>query len=393
MKTLQQVEPRTPISIVPTNLAVSGSYYLVTNLPGVAASDGITISANDVDLDLNGFVLAGAPGSGTGISVPAFQTNLVVRNGKIRGWGSLGVLANSVNSRFENLHISGNSGTGLQVGSGSLVTGCELQNNGAGIFTGTDSMVKDCIAQSTGTGIITGDASTVSVCIAAGNLYPGISTGNGCTIKECTARANNPGIYTGDGCTLIGCSAINNSSNGISTGFGCTVRDCTVRNSAANGMVLSSGCTISGCTAYLNGSDGINTLQGCTVTSCTAYANTGNGITSGAYCTVERCTVHSNTGDGIRHSADCRIADNAASSGAGSGAGIRVLTSFSRIDGNVVNQNTVGIRADAGPNLIVRNLVRGNTTNYVFGTLEDLGATNANFDLSKETNAWRNFNN
>src|SRR5258708_24855133 len=86
MKTLQQVEPRTPISIVPTNLAVSGSYYLVTNLPGVAASDGITISANDVDLDLNGFVLAGAPGSGTGISVPAFQTNLGVRHGQIRGW-------------------------------------------------------------------------------------------------------------------------------------------------------------------------------------------------------------------------------------------------------------------------------------------------------------------
>src|SRR5260370_272164 len=40
MKTLTQIEPRTPINSVPFNLALPGSYYLVTNLTGVAAADG-----------------------------------------------------------------------------------------------------------------------------------------------------------------------------------------------------------------------------------------------------------------------------------------------------------------------------------------------------------------
>src|SRR5437868_8408613 len=71
MKTLQQVEPRTPISTLPFTISASGSYYLTTNLTGVAGSDGITISASDVTLDLKGFTMTGAGGGGTdaGISL------------------------------------------------------------------------------------------------------------------------------------------------------------------------------------------------------------------------------------------------------------------------------------------------------------------------------------
>src|SRR5690242_13345282 len=48
MKTLQQVEPRTPISLVPITITNAGSYYLVTNLTAISGFSGITIAASGV---------------------------------------------------------------------------------------------------------------------------------------------------------------------------------------------------------------------------------------------------------------------------------------------------------------------------------------------------------
>ena len=69
MKTLGQIEPRTPISTLPFTIAESGSYYLTKNLTGAAATDGLIVQADNVAVDLNGFTLAGAPNSKSGILV------------------------------------------------------------------------------------------------------------------------------------------------------------------------------------------------------------------------------------------------------------------------------------------------------------------------------------
>src|SRR5688572_21135329 len=63
MKTLEQIEPRTPISSIPFTITQPGSYYVTRNLTMVGTSDGITIQSNNVTLDLGGFTLDGA---GTG---------------------------------------------------------------------------------------------------------------------------------------------------------------------------------------------------------------------------------------------------------------------------------------------------------------------------------------
>src|SRR6266404_9548087 len=81
MKTLAQIEPRTPISSLPYNITNAGSYYLTTNLTGLSGTNGIMISANHVVLDLAGFALSGVPGATIGVNLPATQTNLLVRNG------------------------------------------------------------------------------------------------------------------------------------------------------------------------------------------------------------------------------------------------------------------------------------------------------------------------
>src|SRR5450631_969089 len=57
MKTLDQIEARTPISSAPFTISTPGSYYLTANLP-VTTGNAIVISANNVTLDLNGFTIS-----------------------------------------------------------------------------------------------------------------------------------------------------------------------------------------------------------------------------------------------------------------------------------------------------------------------------------------------
>ena len=64
MKTLQQVEPRTPISqpaSFPIQINASGSYYLTENITGVPGQMA-SINASNVTIDLNGFTLYGGGG-------------------------------------------------------------------------------------------------------------------------------------------------------------------------------------------------------------------------------------------------------------------------------------------------------------------------------------------
>jgi hypothetical protein len=90
-KTLSQVEPRFPISDYQTNLTISGSYYLTTNLfSGANNNDAINIRTNisNITIDLNGFsIISTNPAGGASpVAVRISEgTNIVVRNGQV--WG------------------------------------------------------------------------------------------------------------------------------------------------------------------------------------------------------------------------------------------------------------------------------------------------------------------
>jgi len=85
MKSLDQIEPRTPISAAPFTITQPGSYYLATNVT-VSSGDAITITANDVSLDLNGFTISStAPVANidNAILLSGSRTNIAIRNGHI----------------------------------------------------------------------------------------------------------------------------------------------------------------------------------------------------------------------------------------------------------------------------------------------------------------------
>lgn len=130
MKRLDQVEPRTPIAALPYTITSGGSYYVVGNLTGVASSNGITVAADDVAIDLNGFTLVGVPGSLSGIAVSSPHRILFIGNGAVQGWGSHGIDAGSASvGHFERLTVSSNAVDGLIVGSYSLVHDCLASGN------------------------------------------------------------------------------------------------------------------------------------------------------------------------------------------------------------------------------------------------------------------------
>src|SRR5713101_6229575 len=137
MKSLDQIEPRTPISSVPYTITNAGSYYLTSNLfSGIFGGNGIIIKADNVTLDLKGFSLSAGPilfGGlpGAGVNVPSPQHNISIRNGTLGGWSIAGVQAGAANnSLLHHLRAAGNSGTGLAIGNGSTVNSCIASANG-----------------------------------------------------------------------------------------------------------------------------------------------------------------------------------------------------------------------------------------------------------------------
>jgi hypothetical protein len=145
MKTLSQVEPRTPISSLPFTITNSGSYYLTTNLTGVASANGITVQASRVAIDLRGFTLAGVAGSLNGVTVSPAQSGLAIFGGSVGGWGGVGISAsNASGSEFNHLILSQNTSHGLVAGSNCVVRDCVATgNSGDGLDLTASCFAKD----------------------------------------------------------------------------------------------------------------------------------------------------------------------------------------------------------------------------------------------------------
>jgi parallel beta-helix repeat protein len=265
MKTLQEVEPRTPIDSLPFTIDFSGSYYVTGDLLGSPVDDGITINADNVTLDLRGFTLTGVleVQPNDGIVVNGVHENITIHNGVLRNWVTAIDANSATNSQVRNVRVQANAGDGIYIGDGGSVVQCSAQDNA-------------------GRGIITDDGCTITGCTANNNQNIGIYAGYGSTVTACTSSFNTGGF-----------------SDGIFALSGSTVTGCTVRNNGNYGIQAYGGCTITGCSASKNGDDGINGTGGATVTGCTAYANSGNGITVGYGSLVRGCATRLNDVDGI----------------------------------------------------------------------------------------------
>lgn len=207
-------DPGIPISSLPFAISAQGSYFLTGNLTASGSTAGITISADNVTLDLNGFALVGGgSGSVAGINVPSAQKNILIRNGTVRGWTNGGINAtNATNSVIQGLRLSNN-------------TANSTFSNVAGLSVGFGSTVKDCV-------------------VAQNNNCHGISVGNACLVSGCVARANSvgAGIRAADSCYVVG-NISDSNGTGIAVGSGNRIDSNSCTSNASAGVLVPSGAT------------------------------------------------------------------------------------------------------------------------------------------------------
>ncbi len=241
MKTLDKVEPRIAISQsdIPLTITESGSYYLTEDVNSIGTA--ITVSVNDVTIDLMGYNMIG-PGSGSNYGVYMNNlSNIEIRNGTIRdfNYGVYEDNSGAQSHRIMNVRAVFNSVRGISL-------------------SGKGHLIKDCTASDNGN----------------------------------SANSNVYGIYVSEGCIVTGNTVNNNGISatndvyGINTSHACTI---------TGNMVYGNGTLASGTIVY-----GIRTFNACTITGNTVSGN-GNsasnfvyGMSFGIYCVIVQNTVYDN---------------------------------------------------------------------------------------------------
>ena len=204
MKTLDEVEPRIPISQadIPKTISESGSYYLTEDVN--SSGTAITVDVNDVTIDLMGYTIKG-PDSGTNYGIyMSGRSNVEIRNGTVRDFGYHGIYEGSnisgTGHRVINVRSISNGRGGIELsGKGHLIKDCTAAENGtAGINARSACMVTGNTAHANGiTGIMVYQGSTVTDNTASMNTVNGIQVDSECNVVDNNCFWN--GYFPGDG--------------------------------------------------------------------------------------------------------------------------------------------------------------------------------------------------
>jgi hypothetical protein len=278
MKTLQQIEPRAPISVLPTVITSSGSYYIVSNLVGSAGSDGITVAANNVTIDLRGFTLVG-PASAlaeNGIDCGS-RSNIFILHGTVSGWNGSGIGGSARYCRVIDLTAADNGRSGIRTGDYSLVQHCIADRNGLnssgqiGIGIGSGAIVRDCV--------VSGHNGASSI---------GISGGGNCLVEHCNISGNNSA-----------------GGSGIDANGSSLVVDCVVAGNLGTtnnvGIFVNSKSQVKHCVISGNSGDGMRVIDTCLILENECSGNGGHGINAtGSGSRIDGNSLTSNSGFGLQ---------------------------------------------------------------------------------------------
>jgi hypothetical protein len=282
MKTITEVEPRIAINATNTpgdtgstfKITQSGSYYLTADVVALANKVGISVTASNVTIDLNGFGITSSAGAAqAAIEKTSSTGSLSVRNGFMQGpFGNKAVAAGS-SAQIEDLAIT--QGQIAISGSPSGVRRCRI--TGGGFFPlialygseNASSVIEDCQlvhTSSTGDGIVS---------------FHKDSTIRGCTVTSNSAFDNNAILVQAPGHVIEDCTV-----RGFLAGVngGSVVKNCTISGVVGSGIFISDaiveGNRLFNCGTGINvvsGSSALvlaNRFRGCT----TPILGSGNGI-------------------------------------------------------------------------------------------------------------------
>ena len=398
----------------PCIISAPGSYVVTRNIL-MLGGEAISVEANDVDLDLNGHVVAGGTTMskhGGAIRQTASFRNLRVRNGTVSGGWGAGITAAGAGAWIEDVTVVGAGGGAIFAGDDATVVGCTIGSNPMDstavnlVQVGNRSRVSRCeISGNSGSlalrGVRTGTGALVESTVVGDNsssgYFCGISVEYGSIVRSCIVRNNTGaggysyGIQGSADANVSACVVSRNRLTGtgpiygISVGSGSRIAEsavqtttaaagaaygfymtrngviecCASRNNAGAtgyGFFLSTNVNLTCCTAWGNGSTGFFAQDGCLLKHCVAKYNGVTGYTLGTWCSIEYC-----------------IADN---NGTGSTrTGIRVNGNCNRIENNNVSDSYYGIGVVGTGNFLAGNSASYNATaNYSIAAGNSYGA-------------------
>ncbi len=306
MKTLTQIEPRTPLQAGATGVAqnanggftitASGSYYLTANLT-VATGNAIAINSSGVTLDLNGFTLrsTAATANGNGVTLASGITLVTIRNGHIQGGttydgdtysagpgfshGVFGPFPEATDSvvTVEDVDVTRVGADGIYLYGKSTIRRCRAQvcgDRGLNAAQITDSAAETCRGVALGAGTATNctAASTHSV-----GLYAGAATN--CTASSARSAS---GLYAD---TATNCRATSDSGIGleaVTSAIGCIGKSstgaCGLKVGTADAAPI--GGTAENCRGEITGTAAADSvgLFARTATNCIGANGAGTGL-------------------------------------------------------------------------------------------------------------------
>ena len=199
----------TKITGLPYTITTPGFYYLDRNLGfNDLYGDAITIEADNVTLDLMGFLLLNfrVDNSANGIYLNG-RKNVEIRNGTVRGFFT-GIYEaspdNGANHRILNIRADYNNipgGVGIYLlGKNHLVRDCKASFNAhEGIIIGSGT-ITTCVASNNGSyGIIMGDGSLLENVATNNGAGFGLEATNNILVDGNSADGNSAANYSGSG--------------------------------------------------------------------------------------------------------------------------------------------------------------------------------------------------
>ncbi len=307
----------------PFTILASGSYKLTSDLTG--GPTVLTIVADDVTIDLNGFAIDGGGAPGPCVSIAA--SNVTIRNGTVRNTGSEGINAAGQGTAIEEVTVH-DCGLGIVATSGARITGCDLRDiQNDGMIASFSSTVTDCTVVRAGLsgfgwGMIIAEGSCATGCTVRDSPN-GIQGTGSATIDRCATSSNGSvGFLAENGVVIRGCSSRFNN-----TGY--LVRNSTVLDSIAfqsflYGFEMPNDARVDRCSTVESSNSGFWMGDRSTVTNCNSARDAAGGIgagfeTNGDYNRVSNNTAISSSNDNflINGTVNTVYANSAANAGSG----------------------------------------------------------------------------
>jgi len=282
MRSLEQIEPRCPISRAPFVINEPGSYYLTMNLQ-VSAGSAILIVTNCVTLDLNGFTITSFSSKvlDPAISINGGLRSITIKNGVIRGGvtndgsGNFkgGGFASGIyyfpaagplnNVRVREVRIEGCLLSGINLGTngGTTVKNCQVRTvGGTGIIAQNvfDSEVTDC------------GSDGISCVVGSRNYAESVS---GCGIVGVVIRDSRGKSKTGIGISgqcALNCWGESVSGHGIRV---CQAQNCLGKSESSFGVYAMD--TAIGCVGESQTHTGLRAMVAC---GCHGLSVNGTGL-------------------------------------------------------------------------------------------------------------------